>query len=231
MRERKKALERLVAVKTQLHRLEEVRLVEIETSRDQARRDRDAMIDLLDQIGGNRSADPEPGVQEGRRGGARRGAAGRRKPPSRGRFCFSTGRRSAAPKSCSRRPPPRSRGTRKSGPCSTSRKRSRARAPQASRKPGASFWSRRLDQTSWRFHQPPISFSTWRAPPIRERPWRRRALWPIPPARRRRISLSALNSFHDSDATRDCPIKTRRCLARAQNRPSARRRSDSKACC
>jgi hypothetical protein len=49
MRERKKALERLVAVKTQLHRLEEVRLAEIETLRGQARRDRDAMIGLLDQ--------------------------------------------------------------------------------------------------------------------------------------------------------------------------------------
>lgn len=49
MRERKKTLERLVAVKAQLHRLEEVRLVEIETLRDQARRDRDAMIALLDQ--------------------------------------------------------------------------------------------------------------------------------------------------------------------------------------
>ena len=49
MRERKKTLERLVAVKTQLHRLEEVRLVEIETLRGEARRDRDAMIALLDQ--------------------------------------------------------------------------------------------------------------------------------------------------------------------------------------
>jgi hypothetical protein len=53
MRERKKSLERLVAVKTQLRQIEEARLTELEKRGAEARRDRDAMIGLLDRIEAN----------------------------------------------------------------------------------------------------------------------------------------------------------------------------------
>jgi hypothetical protein len=53
MRERKKSLERLVAVKTQLRQIEEARLVEIEKRGGEARRDRDAMIGFLDRAEAN----------------------------------------------------------------------------------------------------------------------------------------------------------------------------------
>lgn len=49
MRERKKSLERLVAVKTQLRRIEEARLAELEKRGAEARQDRDAMIGFLDR--------------------------------------------------------------------------------------------------------------------------------------------------------------------------------------
>jgi hypothetical protein len=49
MLERKKALERLVAVKAQMQHLEEARLAEIETQKDRARASRDSMFGFLDR--------------------------------------------------------------------------------------------------------------------------------------------------------------------------------------
>lgn len=51
MRERKKALERLLAVKAQLRELEQARLVEIERHQAKAQDDRDAMLGFLDGVG------------------------------------------------------------------------------------------------------------------------------------------------------------------------------------
>ena len=52
MKERKKALERLVAVKTQMEQAERARLAEIERRGAAARQDRDAMIGFLDKADG-----------------------------------------------------------------------------------------------------------------------------------------------------------------------------------
>ncbi|MCI4678800.1 hypothetical protein K9U39_00765 [Rhodoblastus acidophilus] len=49
MRDRKKALERLLAVKTKMRELEEARLAEIERMKRQAQEDRRAMLGFLDR--------------------------------------------------------------------------------------------------------------------------------------------------------------------------------------
>jgi GNAT superfamily N-acetyltransferase len=51
MRERKKALQRLLAVKTQLRELERARLAEIERHKAKAQDDRDAMLRFLAGVG------------------------------------------------------------------------------------------------------------------------------------------------------------------------------------
>ena len=49
MRERKKSLERLLAVKSKLHRLEEARLADIEKQRRKAQDDQHAMLGFLEE--------------------------------------------------------------------------------------------------------------------------------------------------------------------------------------
>ena len=237
MRERKKSLERLLAVKTQLHRLEEARLAEIETAEACKRREEQrAMLGFLDQA---EAAEKDvtlaqTRVPPGCRGGARRrGAGGASRLAAEAGLLRRRARKRRARKAAEGDAAALAREEEKRAAVRYRRKdRGRRVRRQASRKPGRLIWSRRLGSDLMaispasdlildvaRAADPGKAMATTRLSPA--------ASGDAGGFRRR-----ARTAFTTRRLPRDLSYQeSGRCADGEADRPRARRRSVSKACC